>query len=122
MHEWDQAELALQAKIHASIVSQHIRGNRDIRDDHLAAYLPCLDVPEQRDLLAAWLQDVLPQSVQERVLEPTGNRLNEAVTSFALGLTLEQQSMLRFWAQKLAADDDLDHIFAAITRKAGWRP
>jgi hypothetical protein len=28
----------------------------------------------------------------------------------------------RFWAAKLVADDELDHIFAAITRKAGWKP
>lgn len=60
--------------------------------------------------------------VQERVLEPTGNRLQEAVITFSLGLTLEQQSMLHFWAKKLASDDELDHIFAAITRKAGWKP
>ena len=122
MHSWEQTDLATVSKVHRTQISQHLSGARPIRDDHLAAYLPCLDVPEQRDLLAAWLQDVLPQSVQERVLEPTGNRLNEAVTSFALGLTQEQQSMLRFWAEKLAADDELDHIFAAITRKAGWKP
>ncbi len=122
MHEWQQGDLASAAKLHPSIVSLHIRGTRSIRDDHLAAYLPCLDRTEQRQLLAAWLQDVLPQSVQEGVLEPTGHRLQEEVTTFALGLTHEQQSMLRFWAQKLAADDELDHIFAAITRKAGWKP
>ncbi len=122
MHEWQQSDLAKAAQIAAPTVSAHLSGTRVIRDDHLAAYLPCLDVSEQRQLLAAWLQDVLPQSVQEVVLEPTGNRLQEEVTTFALGLTHEQQSMLRFWAQKLAADDELDHIFAAITRKAGWKP
>lgn len=122
MHSWTQSDLAKAATIAIPTVSHHITGNRPIRDDHLAAYLPCLDVSEQRQLLAAWLQDVLPQSVQERVLEPTGNRLQEEVITFALGLTHEQQSMLRFWAQKLAADDELDHIFAAITRKAGWKP
>ena len=122
MHDWTQTELAKASDTAIPTVCAHLAGRRPIRDDHLAAYLPCLDAPEQRDLLAAWFQDVLPQSVQERVLEPTGNRLNEAVTTYALGLTLEQQSMLRFWAAKLAADDELDHIFAAITRKAGWRP
>lgn len=119
MHSWQQGDLAALSKIHPSVVSLHVRGTRPIRDDHLSAYLPCLDAPEQRDLLAAWLQDVLPQSVQEHVLEPTGNRLNAAVTTFALGLTLEQQDMLRFWAEKIAVEDDLAAIFAAITRKAG---
>jgi len=122
MHSWGQNDLAEHSKIHASIVSQHIRGTRAIRDDHLAAYLACLDRPEQRQLLAAWLQDVLPKNVQETVLEPTGNRLQEDVISFTLGLTQEQQSQLRFWAAKLAADDELNAIFAAITRKAGWKP
>ena len=28
---------------------------------------------------------------------------------------------LKFWADKLAADDELGHIFAAISRKAGWQ-
>lgn len=122
MHQWGQNDLAAVATIHPTIVSQHIRGARSIRDDHLALYLPCLDRSEQRQLLAAWLQDVLPQAVQETLLDPATSKLQEEVTTFALGLTAEQQSMLRFWAQKLAADDELDHIFAAISRKAGWKP
>jgi hypothetical protein len=122
VHSWGQNDLAERSQIHASIVSQHIRGTRAIRDDHLAAYLPCLDRSEQRQLLSAWLQDLLPKNVQETVLEPTGNHLQEDVISFTLGLTQQQQSMLRFWAEKLVADDELDHIFAAITRKAGWKP
>lgn len=122
MHSWDQGALSAASKIHRSTVSLHLAGERPIRDDHLAAYLPCLDAPEQRDLLAAWLQDVLPQSVQQYILEPTGNRLREEVTTFSMGISPEQQSMLRFWADKLASDDELDHIFAAITRKAGWKP
>lgn len=122
MHEWTQTEFAARSSTSITTICAQLAHRRPIRDDHLAAYLPCLDVSEQRQLLAAWLQDVLPQSVQERVLEPTGNRLQEEVTTFALGLTHEQQSMLRFWAEKLAADDELDHIFAAITRKAGWKP
>ncbi len=122
MHSWTQSDLAKAADIAIPTVSHHITGNRPIRDAHLAAYLPCLDAPEQRDLLAAWLQDVLPQSVQQYILEPTGNRLREEVTTFSMGISPEQQSMLRFWADKLASDDELDHIFAAITRKAGWKP
>jgi len=121
-HGWDQNDLAASSKIHATTVSMHIRGTRAIRDDHLAAYLSCVDRSEQRQLLAAWLQDILPKNVQETVLEPTSNHLQEDVISFTLGLTQQQQSMLRFWAAKLAADDELDHIFAAITRKAGWKP
>lgn len=122
MHEWTQTDLAKAAGIAIPTVSHHITGQRVIRDDHLAHYLPCIDRTEQRQLLAAWLQDVLPQAVQETLLDPATGKLQEEVTTFALGLTAEQQSMLRFWAQKLAADDELDHIFAAITRKAGWKP
>ncbi len=122
MHEWEQSQLANLATIHATTVSQHLSNKRGIRDDHLALYLPCLDRTEQRQLLAAWLQDVLPVSVQETLLDPATGKLQEEVTTFALGLTAQQQSMLQFWATKLAADDDLDHIFAAITRKAGWQP
>ena len=122
MHAWSQDDLAKASGIVAPTVSHHINGKRVIRDDHLAAYLPCLDRSEQRQLLAAWLQDVLPAAVQETLLDPATGKLQEEVTTFALGLTAEQQSMLRFWAAKLAADDELDHIFAAITRKAGWKP
>lgn len=57
---------------------------------------------------------------QPTLLDPATGKLQEEVTTFALGLTAQQQSMLRFWSAKLAADDELDHIFAAITRKAGW--
>jgi len=122
MHEWDQGALSTAAKIHRSTVSLHLAGERPIRDDHLAAYLPCLDPSEQRQLLAAWLQDVLPEDVQDSLLDPATGKLQEDVVHFSLGLTQQQQSMLRFWAAKLVADDELDHIFAAITRKAGWKP
>lgn len=122
MHEWDQGALSTASTIHRSTVSLHLAGDRPIRDDHLALYLPCLDRTEQRQLLAAWLQDVLPARVQETLLDPATGKLQEEVTTFALGLTPQQQSMLQFWATKLAADDELDHIFAAITRKAGWQP
>lgn len=122
MHDWTQTELAKASTTAIPTVCAHLAGRRPIRDDHLALYLPCLDRTEQRQLLAAWLQDVLPVSVQETLLDPASGKLQEEVTTFALGLTAEQQSMLHFWAAKLAADDELDHIFAAITKKAGWRP
>ncbi len=122
MHGWTQTEFATRSLTSITTICAQLAHRRPIRDDHLAAYLPCLDRTEQRQLLAAWLQDVLPATVQEHVLEPTGSRLQEEVTTYALGLSAEQQSQLRFWAEKLAADDELDHIFAAITRKAGWKP
>jgi hypothetical protein len=122
MNEWDQGALSAASTIHRSTVSLHLAGERPIRDDHLALYLPCLDRTEQRQLLAAWLQDVLPISVQDALLDPATGKLQEEVTTFAIGLTLEQQSQLHFWAKKIACDDDLAHIFAAITRKGGWKP
>jgi hypothetical protein len=121
LHGWTQTEVAKASATAIPTVCAHLAGRRAIRDDHLAAYLPCLDRVEQRQLVAAWLQDVLPPLVQESVLDPASHHLQEEVTTYALGLTQEQQSMLRFWAEKLAADDELDHIFTAISRKAGWK-
>ena len=122
MHEWEQSQLANLATIHATTVSQHLSNKRGIRDDHLALYLPCLDRTEQRQLLAAWLQDVLPAAVQDTLLDPATGKLQEDVTTFALGLTSEQQSQLQFWAAKLASDDGLARIFDIISRKGGWKP
>ncbi len=81
MHGWEQGDIATASGIHRSTVSQHLAGRRAIIDDHLAAYLPCLDRTEQRQLLAAWLQDVLPQEVQETLLDPATGKLQEEVTS-----------------------------------------
>lgn len=121
-HGWTQTEFATRSDTSITTICAQLAHRRPIRDDHLAAYLPCLDRSEQKQLLSAWLQDVLTADVQENILDPATHRLAEEVTTYQLGLTTEQQSMLKFWAQKLAADDELDHIFAAITRKAGWKP
>lgn len=121
MHSWTQTELAKNSSTAIPTVCAHLAGRRPLRDDHLAAYLPCLDRTEQRQLLAAWLQDLLPADVQETLLDPATGKLQEEVTTFALGLTAAQQSQLQFWASKLAADDELSAIFAAISRKAGWK-
>jgi hypothetical protein len=32
----------------------------------------------------------------------------------------EQRSMLDWWSGQIATDAETDHIFQAITRKAGW--
>jgi transcriptional regulator with XRE-family HTH domain len=119
MHDWTQDDLAKAAGIVAPTVSHHLNGKRTIRDDHLAAYLPCLDRIEQRQLLSGWLQDVLPAPVQENVLDPASQRLQEDVTIYALGLTVQQQDQLKFWTGRIATDDDIAKIFAVLTRKAG---
>jgi hypothetical protein len=118
-HDWTQTELAKASDTAIPTVCAHLAGRRAIRDDHLAAYLPCLDRIEQRQLLSAWLQDVLPAPVQENVLDPASQRLQEDVTTYALGLTLQQQDQLKFWAGRIATDDDIAKIFAILTRKAG---
>lgn len=121
-HGWTQSDLAKAASVAIPTVSHHINGARPIRDDHLAAYLPCLDRSEQRQLLAAWLHDLLPAKVQHAVLDPVQGTVAEEVQKCTFGLTAEQQSMLSYWAQRLTDDDELGAIFAAITRRAGWRP
>jgi len=121
MHDWDQNALAKASGVSRAVVSFHLTGARPIRDDHLASYITALDKHEQAMLVAAWLQDTLPEAAAQNVLDSTTGTVREEVRTFTLGLSHEQQSMLKFWADKLAADNDLAAIFAAISRKSGWR-
>lgn len=121
MHGWTQTDLARITDLAIPTVSHHINGLRAIRDDHLAVYIVPLDNAEKVMLLSAWLQDTLPLEAQEIVLSNHTGTVREEVQTWRPGISPEQQSMLRFWADKLAADDELDSIFAAISRKAGWK-
>lgn len=121
MHGWSQTELANATNIAITTLCAHLAGRRPIRDDHLALYIVPLDNAEKVMLLSAWLQDTLPLEAQEIVLSNHTGTVREEVQTWRPGISPEQQSMLRFWADKLAADDELDSIFAAISRKAGWK-
>lgn len=120
MHGWQQSDLASKAGIAAQTLSAHLNGSRPIRDDHLALYAGVLDKAEQSMLVSAWLQDTLPDIAAKNVLDAQSNTLREEVRTWRPGLNAEQLSMLDWWVAKLAADSELDHIFRAITRKAGW--
>ena len=120
-HGWDQNDLARQAQVSRAVVSFHFTGSRPIRDDHLAQYAAALDKHEQSMLVSAWLRDCLPDTAAANVLDPYTQSLAEEVKRYQPSLTTEQQAMLDWWAAKLAADTELAHIFAAITRKAGWQ-
>lgn len=120
-HSWDQNQLAKQSGIAIPTVSHHLTGRRVVRDDHLAQYAQALDKAEQSMLVSAWLRDCLPETAAANVLEPHTFTVREEVRQWQPGLTDEQRNMLDWWAAKLAADDELDHIFKAISRKAGWQ-
>lgn len=120
MHGWTQTELANATNIAIPTLCAHLAGRRPIRDDHLALYIVPLDNAEKIMLLSAWLQDILPLDAQEIVLNKHSNTVFEEVQSWRPGIRPEHPSMLRFWAEKLAADVELDYIFSAISRKAGW--
>lgn len=121
MHLWSRQDLSKLSGIANPTVSQQLNGWQDIRDNHLAAYCRILDPAEQSMLVSAWLQDTLPEVAAKNVLDSQSNTLREDVRIWRPGLSDEQKSMLDWWAAKLAADDELDHIFRAITRKAGWK-
>lgn len=120
-HDWTQTKLANDTNIAIPTLCAHLAGRRAIRDDHLAAYITVLDKTEQAMLVAAWLQDTLPEAAAENILDSVTGLVREEVRSFTIGLSLEQTSMLKFWADKLREDPELDHIFTAISRKAGWK-
>lgn len=120
MHGWNQSELADKCGIARPTVSHHLGGMRTIRDDHLTLYAGVLDKAEQCILVSAWLQDTLPDIAARNVLDAQSNTLREAVRTWRAGLDDEQRSMLDWWSGQIATDAETDHIFRAITRKAGW--
>jgi PAS domain S-box-containing protein len=119
-HSWTQGDLSAKTSIARSMISEHISGQRAIRDEHLANYLPAFDRRERQMLTAAWLRDRLtPESISD-VLDITSNRLREEVTTWSPGLTLEQERYLAWWKDALARDPEIAQIFRGITLKAGY--
>jgi transcriptional regulator with XRE-family HTH domain len=121
LHNWDQSDLAKQSGLSRPTVSLHLNCTRPVRDDHLTAYCTALDRAEQTMLVAAWLRDTLPAEAQENVLTSKATVLREEVRNWRPSLDAEQRQMIQWWEQKLASDPELDQIFRAITKKAGWR-
>lgn len=119
-HGWQQADLAKATGIAAPTVSAQLNGTRVIRDDHLAAYCDAVSRTEQPILVAAWLRDTLSPDAQANVLTSESNRLNEEARTWQPGLDDEQRQMIAWWSRQLAIDPELDEIFRAITRKAGF--
>lgn len=119
---WTQNDLADRAGVHRSVVSMHLSRQRPIRDDHLCSYLTALDRHERPQLLGAWLRDTLHPHVLEDVCDAWTGRIAEKVATWSPGLDEEQRQMLDWWAAQLARDRELDQVFRAITRRAGWRP
>jgi PAS domain S-box-containing protein len=56
-HGWTQQELAQRSGLSASVISEHLSGQRRIQARHLATYLTVLDRREQTLILGAWLRD-----------------------------------------------------------------
>jgi len=121
-HGWDQGDISKITGLDRATVSHHLNGGRSIRDDHLAAYCQALDKTEQASLVAAWLRDVLSEQSQAAVLNVAATTLSEDVRAWQPSLDQEQRSMIRWWERQLASDTELDEIFRAISRKAGWNP
>lgn len=121
-HGWRQSDLAEASGIAAQTLSAHLNGTRVIRDDHLAAYCRALSRTEQPILVAAWLRDTLSADAQANVLTASTNRLNESARTWQPGLDDEQRHMIAWWSHQLSIDPELDSMFRAITRKAGYVP
>lgn len=76
-------------------------------------------------LLAAWFRDVLKEDVVDDLLEPQGKlagRIKDQVRAWSSKLDAEQQGMLKWWSEQLARDPELDAIFRAVSRRAGYNP
>jgi PAS domain S-box-containing protein len=56
-HGWTQQELAQRVGLPASVISEHLSGQRRIQARHLAIYLSVLDRREQTLMMGAWLRD-----------------------------------------------------------------
>ncbi len=117
---WNQGDLAKRSGIIRSTVSDHLSGQRPIRDEHLIAYLAALDSHERPMLLGAWLRDTLGAEVIRDVLKLPENRIAEPVAEWSPALDDQQRKMLSWWAAELARDPELAEIFRRITLKAGY--
>lgn len=119
---WNQLELAERCKLNRSVVSMQLSRQRPIRDEHLACYLEGLPTaPERRDLLAAWLRDLLAAEVIADVFKHHGD-LRQAVLDWSPKLDEEQNQMLTWWASQMPKDPELDQLFRSLSTRAGYQP
>lgn len=120
-HQLSQTELSQRARIAGQVVHYHLSGKRPVRDDHLSSYLQALDSLDRPMLLAAWLRDILSAELISQLLDTTHpSRLAESIRAWTPQLDHEQRRMFDWWAAQLVRDPELDAIFRAITRKAGY--
>jgi hypothetical protein len=116
-----QEVFAQRCGLARTTVAHHCTGERDIRDNHAAAYAAALGPQSRAEFLAAWLRDIMPGEVASSIFQPDSTAsLKETITHWRPQLDAHQNSMLDWWAGALAEDPELAEIFAQITRKAGY--
>jgi transcriptional regulator with XRE-family HTH domain len=119
-HGWNQEDLAKRSKLHRSVVSMQLSGNRAIRDEHLPNYLLALSKTERTDFAAAWLRDLVPAGARQDLLADAGDFAPE-VQSWAPTLSDQDRQTLSWLAGAMAEDPQLAALIRALCERFGFR-
>jgi hypothetical protein len=128
-----QAQLADAAGLVTPTVSWHIRGQREVNPDHLAAYLAAAPASMRRGLLLAWLRAYLPGDLLDDMAaaEPATGSATRARDGGALYRVALQRpddldpataSALAWLAQECAADAEMADLLRRLATRWGWEP
>lgn len=118
-YSFGQENLAKITGLHRSSISYHLTQERPIRDEHIALYM--MAMPNYRSaLFAAWIKDILPDSMHSEIFPQNSTQLNDQILKWRPSLDDEQRRMLDWWSNQFATDPELDAIFRPFTRKAGF--
>lgn len=119
---WTHHQIATQTGIVQSTVTRHLSADRDVRDEHLSAYMSAVPSVDKPRLLAAWLRDVLAPADSEYLLDSGSGRLNREVADWLPELPPDQRHRLQWLAGEMLRDTELQGTITRLIGHLGYKP
>lgn len=119
---WTHSEIARLTKISQSTVTRHLTGERDINDEHFAAYVHAVPVIDKPRVLAAWLRDALHPDDVEYLLDAQTGRIQSEVTNWLPDLPGDLRQRVHWLSEQMMRDPDLQSLMTTLTKKFGFKP
>lgn len=126
-----QSALSIATGIVAPTISHHLKGQRSITAEHLAAYLAAAPADLRAGLLTAWLRQAMPGDVLDAMAAQeveTPHRVAETGALYRTALRRPEDldaptaSALDWLSRECAADHDLAELVRHLAQRWGWNP
>lgn len=120
--EWTHARLAEKSGIERTVVTNHLSGERPIRDTHIAAYISAVPGIDKLRLLIVWIRDVFETDDLTYLLGADDAKLKEEAATWLPALADDQRHAVQWLSGEMIKDRELNEWLLSLIRRLGYKP